>query len=95
MNEPSIKALTNRATWRRALYILMFAVILGLTRLVLGGVVVLQFIIVLFTGQPNERLLNFGQSLSTYVYLILLFVTFNSDERPYPFAPWPQGGSRK
>jgi hypothetical protein len=46
---------------------------------------------VLFTGDTNERLLTLGQNLSTYVYQITLFLTFNSDEHPYPFGDWPDG----
>ena len=43
------------------------------------------------TGRVNERLRALGQTLASYIYEIVLYVTFHSDERPYPFGPWPQG----
>lgn len=95
MAEPSMQSLTNRKTWQRALYMLLFAVILSLTRIILVGVILLQLIIVLFSGQANDRLLKLGQSLSTFVYQVLQFLTFNSEDHPYPFGPWPKGAPRK
>jgi hypothetical protein len=41
------------------------------------------------TGQTNGNLKNFGASLARYIYSCLLFVTYNSDDKPYPFAQWP------
>lgn len=83
----------RRNTWVRALYMLMFAVIYQVTELVLWAVVVLQFLFALFAGRPNARLLTFGQGLSSFVYEILRYLTYNSEERPFPFAPWPGTGS--
>ena len=83
--------LRNRTTWWRAMYMLLFTVIYGIAELVIATVVLFQLLSVLFTGRTNERLLDLGQNLSTYVYQILLFLTFNSDERPYPFGDWPDG----
>jgi len=83
--------LRNRTTWWRALYMLLFTVIYGVAELVIATVVMFQLLSVLFTGATNERLLALGQNLSTYVYQILLFLSFNSDERPYPFGDWPDG----
>jgi hypothetical protein len=45
---------------------------------------------VLITGSPNVPLIAFGKSLATYTYQIVLYLTFNSDVRPFPFdADWP------
>jgi hypothetical protein len=47
---------------------------------------------VLFTGQKNQPLLGLGQSLATYTYQIVLYLTFASEVRPFPFdADWPPG----
>ena len=91
MEEELKQNLRNRATWRRALYMLLFAVFYGVAEIVITVVVLFQLLTVLFTGDTNWRLLTLGQNLSTYVYQILLFLTFNSDERPYPFGDWPDG----
>ena len=83
--------LRNRATWLRALFMLLFVVIYSIAEIVIAAVVLFQVFSVLFTGGTNERLLILGQNLSTYVYQIMLFLTFNSDEHPYPFGDWPDG----
>jgi hypothetical protein len=46
---------------------------------------------VLFSGETNAQLLILGQGLATYSYQIVLYLTFNSEERPFPFIDWPQG----
>ena len=55
----------------------------------LGAVVLLQLGYRLFYGAPNAGLLGFGDSLSQYLAQIGRFGTFNSDEKPWPFADWP------
>ena len=91
MEEGVKQNLRNRTTWLRALYMLLFTVFYGVAEIVIAVVVLFQLLSVLFTGDANWRLLALGQNLSTYVYQIMLFLTFNSDDHPYPFADWPKG----
>ena len=83
--------LTEQKTWLRGLYMLLFAVFYGVAKIVLSAVIIFQFLLVLFTGNTNPRLLKLGQSLSTYCYQIMVFLTFNNDYQPYPFGAWPKG----
>ena len=87
--------LKERKTWLRGLYMLMFAIFYSIAEFVIFAVVLFQFLLALFTGHTNERLLKLGQSLSTYVYQILQFLTFNSDYHPYPFGAWPKGAPKE
>jgi hypothetical protein len=89
MNTSVKSNITRRSTWLRALYMVLFAVIYNVTEIVLIAVVVLQFVLVLFSAETNQRLLAFGKGLSMYVYQIFLFLTYNSEEMPFPFSPWP------
>jgi hypothetical protein len=89
MDEDLKQNLTASETWLRGLFILLFAFLLVVARIVTGAVVVIQFLFTVFTGQTNENLRDFGASLASYVYQALLFVTYNSDTKPFPFAPWP------
>lgn len=83
--------LKSRSTWLRLLFMIVLAFIYGISRIVVGAVIVLQFLVVLFTGETNERLLAFGRSLSTYTYQLLLYLTYNTEERPFPFdLDWPE-----
>jgi hypothetical protein len=51
-------------------------------------VILLQVASTLLTGKANPNILNFGRSLSVYTYHILLFLTFNTETRPFPFSEW-------
>lgn len=81
----------KQSTWVRGLYMVLFSFFLWVAKFVAGVVIVVQFFFVLFTGSTNDKLLSFGQSLSTYQYEVLLFLTFNSEEHPYPMSDWPAG----
>lgn len=81
--------LSAGSTWMRALYIVLFAIFYSIAEIVIAVVVVFQFLMLLFTGSPNARLLDFGQGLSTYVYQVMRYLTFNSHARPFPFSDWP------
>lgn len=83
--------LTQKTTWKRGLYMLLYSIFYGVAEVVLAAVVAFQFVLMLFTGATNARLLKLGQSISTYIYQIIQYLTFNSDYQPYPFGAWPKG----
>lgn len=85
--------LRSRSTWMRLLFMLVIVVFYAVSRIVVTLVVVVQFFHVLFTGETNEPLKHFGHSLATYTYQMLCYLTFNTEQRPFPFdMDWPTGG---
>ncbi|MBI4293806.1 MAG: DUF4389 domain-containing protein [Betaproteobacteria bacterium] len=89
---PLRENLKSRAIWLRLFFMAVVFLLYAVSRLVVSVVVVLQFFWVLFTGETNQRLLNLGQALATYTYQIIRYLTFNTEERPFPFdADWPTG----
>ena len=76
------------STWKRIFFIIIFAVIVGLVRILLWAVVLLQIASSLLTGEPNKNILSFGRKLSVYLYHILLFLTYNTEVLPFPFSDW-------
>jgi len=90
MNSDGNEVTCNVGTiWKRGLYMLLFAFLIGVAKFVTFSVVMLQFFLILVNGSPNAQLLAFGKSLSTYTYQIMLFMTFNSEIQPFPFSEWP------
>jgi len=81
----------SRSTWLRLLFMILFAAIWTVSRFVVIAVVVIQFLLVLFTGDVNPRLAALGQSLATYTYQIVAFLTFVTEAQPFPFDDWPTG----
>ena len=80
---------SSRPTWTRGLFILLFALIYSVAEVVVTAVVAFQFCYTLVTGRSNQQLRDFGQGLSTFIYQIMLFLTYNSEDKPYPYGPWP------
>lgn len=81
----------SRSTWLRLFFMVVIALLYGVSRIVVGAVVLIQFFWVLFTAETNPNLLRFGQQLATYTYQIVRYLTFNTEERPFPFdLDWPQ-----
>jgi hypothetical protein len=91
MNNNTKDNLKQKTTWIRGLYMLLFLFLAGIADIVLGGVIIFQFIHKLITGETNERLLKLGQSIATYAYQVVQYLTFNSEYHPYPLGAWPKG----
>jgi len=91
MKEEIKQRLQMNETWQRGLYMLFFIFIYGVSKFLVIGVMLFQFLTIILTGNVNEQILRFGQNLSTYLYQITLFLTYNSEQRPFPFSAWPNG----
>ncbi|MFL0808850.1 MAG: DUF4389 domain-containing protein [Agarilytica sp.] len=89
MDQQLKENITSGATWMRCLYMVFFGVCLTVSRFVMWVVVVLQFLFALTTGSDNANLRRLGDSLSQYIFQALKFLTFNSEEKPFPFTDWP------
>jgi len=76
--------------WLRLVYMLLFALCLQVASFVMWMLVIVQFIFALVTGHDNQNLRNFGRSLTAYINQALLFLTYNSEAKPFPFTDWPQ-----
>jgi len=80
----------NKSPWERALYMLLFIFVYSIAEIVLGALVLIHFILVLVHGKPDERLRAFGADLSHFIYQVFLFLTYNTEEKPFPFKAWKE-----
>jgi hypothetical protein len=90
MKEETVKSYKDKSVWMRGLYMLIFMLLLGVAEFVSFVVILIQFLTVLFTAETNEKLVRFGKSLSLYQYEVMLFLTYNSEDHPYPMGEWPE-----
>ena len=74
----------NPDTWMRLLYMIIISLLLAVARMVVWVIASLQFLLVLFTGNDNPHLRDLGQGVSKWALQALLFLTFNSEEKPFP-----------
>jgi|CXWL01.1.fsa_nt_gi hypothetical protein len=89
MKEEIKQRLQKKEIWQRGLYILLFIAIGGFSKFLIINIMFFQYVTMVLTGKKNELLLGFSQNLSTYIYQIIVFLSFNSDQRPFPFSAWP------
>jgi hypothetical protein len=88
MDQELKRNLTSSGIWLRGLQMVVMAIVYGVSEVVLTAVVILQFLIRLVTGETNANLLAFGRQLSAFAYNIFLFLTFNTEDKPFPFQDW-------
>ncbi len=84
----------NVDIWVRGLFIIVFGVIFYFLLGIILLVVIFQFLMRVITGKLNENIFGLSEGLSLYAYQILNYITFQSEERPFPFSPWPKGAGK-
>ncbi len=83
--------LTNKNTWKRVLYMLLFALAYSVAEFILMAVVIAQVLFKLITGDINDNLKILGKQAALYIYDVMSFLTFNTETKPFPFSSWPDG----
>ena len=87
MNESKLKQ--HESILLRILWMVLFVLVWQVAEVVLGVAVLVQLVYRLFNGAPSLSVMSFGDSLSQYLAQIGRFGTFNTEEKPWPFADWP------
>ena len=81
--------------WSKLLFLILFAVLFNIVGMVVFVITVVQFLLVVLNGGVNQRLQVLGKSLSAYIGQIVCFLTFVSDDKPFPFREWLNGNNEK
>ena len=81
-----------RDVWMRGLFMLLFISGFAIGQALLTLLAFVQFLWLLFARESNQFLAHFGNSLSLWLAEIGRFLTFASDEKPFPWRPWPDAG---
>ena len=90
INEEDIKRyVKDKDTWLRFVYLVVFGVAFYLSILLTFATSIFQFLAKLFAGQSFAGLSEFGNNMATYQAQVTRFLTFASDEKPFPFSPFP------
>jgi len=89
-NQVQIKDVEPRPVWKRGLLMLLFVIAFGLAQMLLNALAIVQFVWLLVKREPNQPVAGFGMSLSKWLADVAQFLTCATDERPFPWRPWPQ-----
>lgn len=92
--EKEARATETREIWKRGLFMLLFAIGFCVGHFVLNLLAVVQFLWLLLAREPNQPLLRFGRSLSTWFADTARFLSCATDEKPFPWRDWPDTGGR-
>lgn len=76
--------------WFRVLYMILFWIMLRLSFLASVFIAVIQWVYVLFKNEPIEGLATFAASLLAFQTSALAYLTFQSEQKVFPFADWPK-----
>jgi hypothetical protein len=79
----------KRSIWLRGLLMILMAMAFQVSGTLLALGAVNQFVLALLNNAPNVRLINFCHSLGLYLGQISDFVSFATEEVPFPFNAWP------
>ena len=91
MRESTITTVDKRSIWMRGLLMILMALAYQLAGTVLFFIALIQFVLALISDAPNPRLATFGRSVGRFQSQIANFVSFASEDLPFPFADWPAG----
>ena len=81
----------SRAIWMRGLIMLVLLFCLGVAQTVLFALAGVQFVWMLVKGERNPLVADFGRSLGLWHAECTWFLSGDSEERPFPWKPWPRG----
>jgi hypothetical protein len=88
MTDTSATADGKRNIWLRGLLMILMAIAFEISGTLLAVGAIIQFVLAL-SDAPNERLIAFGHSLGLYLGQIASFVSFATEDVPFPFSAWP------
>lgn len=83
------KNVKDKDTWLRFVYLVVFGFAFYLSIILTFATSIFQFLAKLFGGHSFVGLAEFGANLATYQAQVTRYLTFSSDEKPFPFAPFP------
>ena len=90
MDTESLKEnFVQQGKWLRLLWMIGFSFIYSISLWVLWLIVTVQFLFVLLTNNPNKNILRASSGFRNYMVQILDFITYRSEDKPYPFSDFP------
>ncbi|HUY68443.1 MAG TPA: DUF4389 domain-containing protein [Alphaproteobacteria bacterium] len=90
LNEEDLKKnVKDKDTWLRLVYLVVFGIIFYISIGFTFIFSIFQFLAKLFSGSSFASLAEWGDNLGAYQAQVTRYLTFASDEKPFPFAAFP------
>jgi hypothetical protein len=90
MNQDEVKRnLLSVDQWLRMLLMACYLVVAWVVGVVLVVIMVAQTLVVLITAELNVNLQRFGAVAAAFLYQIVIYLVYGTDEKPFPFTALP------
>lgn len=81
-----MKKSERKEAWMRIIIGLVSGIILSLWKTLIQILGVVHWFIVVFSGKRKRGIAKFSEIWNTQVYVFLRYMTFVTNERPFPFS---------
>ena len=93
--DPSLKVDASGAEfWRRVLYMIGYSFIGYFVQVALFAVALVQAVYTLVSGHRSAEITTLARNLTTYLTEVMAFVSWASDEKPFPAGKFPDEARR-
>ncbi|MDD5191864.1 MAG: DUF4389 domain-containing protein [Candidatus Nanoarchaeia archaeon] len=72
--------------WMRIIVGIVSGIILGVWKILIVILGIVNWFIVVFSGKRNKELAGFCEYWNTEIYKLIRYMTFVSNKRPFPFT---------
>ena len=85
ISDEATSNIKDSSTWIDALLVVVYLLVISYSIFLLWIIAFAQFIFKLITKKPNKNLGDLTNVFQKFINQIIDFVTFETEERPYPF----------
>lgn len=85
----------RKEAWFRIIVTVVTGILLGIWKALIFIIVIVHWIIVVFSGKRNKGMAEFCEYWNTEVYRFFKYLTFITNERPFPFTNMQKLGKFK
>ena len=79
------KGSERKEAWIRIIIGIISGIILGIWKALIQILGIVHWFIVIFSGKRNKGITEFSEIWNTQIYIFLRYMTFVTNERPFPF----------
>ena len=76
----------RREAWFRILVVIVSGIILGVWKTLIWVLAVVNWFITVFSGKRHKGIAEFSEYWNTELYKFVKYMTFVTNERPFPFT---------
>lgn len=79
----------DQGFWFRIIFMLLYWVVLNIAVTVFGVLLIIVSLIKLGSKHEPVTLSSWLNRLASFIQQIFSFMAYKTEEKPYPFQPWP------